>query len=108
MVADFDDTDPRSIPSFFLHLGDMVYRFGRDSIPPPESGVESVDSPQGMGWSCAMALKTCSASSLIFGVREDGEWGDCGGERAHRGQLVAKCAESECLLIVGQVSTLKQ
>jgi hypothetical protein len=28
MVADFDDTDPRSVPSFFLHLGDVVYSFG--------------------------------------------------------------------------------
>jgi Calcineurin-like phosphoesterase len=28
MVADFADTDPRSVPSFFLHLGDVVYSFG--------------------------------------------------------------------------------
>ena len=28
MVADFEDTDPRSVPSFFLHLGDVVYSFG--------------------------------------------------------------------------------
>jgi hypothetical protein len=28
MVADFDDIDPRSIPSFFLHLGDVIYSFG--------------------------------------------------------------------------------
>ncbi len=28
MAADFDDTDPRSVPSFFLHLGDVVYSFG--------------------------------------------------------------------------------
>ena len=25
MVADFDDIDSRSVPSFFLHLGDVVY-----------------------------------------------------------------------------------
>ena len=28
MVTDFDDTDPRSIPSFFFHLGDVIYSFG--------------------------------------------------------------------------------
>jgi hypothetical protein len=28
MVADFDDTDPRSIPSVCLHLGDVLYRYG--------------------------------------------------------------------------------
>jgi hypothetical protein len=28
MVADFDDKDSRSVPSFFLHLGDVVYSFG--------------------------------------------------------------------------------
>jgi hypothetical protein len=28
MVADFDDIDPRSVPSCFSHLGDVVYSFG--------------------------------------------------------------------------------
>jgi hypothetical protein len=28
MVADFDDRDPRAVPSFFYHLGDVVYSFG--------------------------------------------------------------------------------
>lgn len=28
MVADYDDPDPRQVPSFFLHLGDVVYSFG--------------------------------------------------------------------------------
>jgi hypothetical protein len=28
MVADFDDPDPRSVPSFLYHLGDVVYSFG--------------------------------------------------------------------------------
>ena len=28
MVSDFSDTDPRSIPSFCYHLGDVVYSFG--------------------------------------------------------------------------------
>lgn len=28
MVADYDETDPREVPSFFLHLGDVVYSFG--------------------------------------------------------------------------------
>jgi hypothetical protein len=28
MIADFDDNDPRSVPSFFLHLGDVIYSFG--------------------------------------------------------------------------------
>src|SRR5271165_5301493 len=28
MVADYDDPDPRSVPSFFYHLGDVVYSFG--------------------------------------------------------------------------------
>lgn len=28
MVADFKDADPRMVPSFFYHLGDVVYSFG--------------------------------------------------------------------------------
>jgi calcineurin-like phosphoesterase family protein len=28
MVSDYDDTDPRSVPSFCYHLGDVVYSFG--------------------------------------------------------------------------------
>lgn len=28
MVADFDEPNPREVPSFFLHLGDVVYSFG--------------------------------------------------------------------------------
>lgn len=28
MVADYSDTDPRSVPSFLYHLGDVVYSFG--------------------------------------------------------------------------------
>jgi hypothetical protein len=28
MVADYDDTDPREVPSFLYHLGDVVYSFG--------------------------------------------------------------------------------
>jgi hypothetical protein len=28
MAGDFDDTDPRSVPSFYLHLGDVIYSFG--------------------------------------------------------------------------------
>ncbi len=28
MVADYDDTDPRQVPSFAYHLGDVVYSFG--------------------------------------------------------------------------------
>jgi hypothetical protein len=28
MVSDFDETDPRSVPSFYYHLGDVVYSFG--------------------------------------------------------------------------------
>ncbi|HTV48745.1 MAG TPA: metallophosphoesterase [Phycisphaerae bacterium] len=28
MVADFDDTDPKGVPSFLYHLGDVVYSFG--------------------------------------------------------------------------------
>ena len=30
MAADFDDPDPRSVPSFLFHLGDVVYSFGED------------------------------------------------------------------------------
>lgn len=28
MVADFDEPNPREVPSFFLHLGDVIYSFG--------------------------------------------------------------------------------
>jgi hypothetical protein len=28
MVADFDDTDPKEVPSFLFHLGDVIYSFG--------------------------------------------------------------------------------
>jgi hypothetical protein len=28
MLADFDDADPCSVPSFYLHLGDVIYSFG--------------------------------------------------------------------------------
>lgn len=28
MVADFDEPNPREVPSFFFHLGDVVYSFG--------------------------------------------------------------------------------
>jgi hypothetical protein len=28
MVSDYDETDPRSVPSFCYHLGDVVYSFG--------------------------------------------------------------------------------
>jgi hypothetical protein len=28
MVADFSETDPANVPSFFFHLGDVVYSFG--------------------------------------------------------------------------------
>jgi hypothetical protein len=28
MVADYDDTDSRSVPSFLYHLGDVIYSFG--------------------------------------------------------------------------------
>ena len=28
MVADFNETDPTNVPSFFFHLGDVVYSFG--------------------------------------------------------------------------------
>lgn len=30
MVTDYRDTDPRSIPSFLYHLGDVVYSFGEE------------------------------------------------------------------------------
>jgi hypothetical protein len=30
MVADYDDPDPRSVPSFLYHLGDVVYSFGEE------------------------------------------------------------------------------
>ena len=28
LVSDFSETDPKEIPSFFLHLGDVIYSFG--------------------------------------------------------------------------------
>jgi hypothetical protein len=28
LTSDFDETDPREIPQFFLHLGDVIYSFG--------------------------------------------------------------------------------
>ena len=28
MVADFDEPNPREVPSFFFHLGDVIYSFG--------------------------------------------------------------------------------
>ena len=28
MVADYTDTDPETVPSFFYHLGDVIYSFG--------------------------------------------------------------------------------
>src|SRR3974390_1075524 len=28
MVSDYDDPDPKSVPSFLYHLGDVVYSFG--------------------------------------------------------------------------------
>jgi hypothetical protein len=28
MVSDYSETDPRAVPSFFFHLGDVVYSFG--------------------------------------------------------------------------------
>ncbi len=28
LVADFDETDPTQVPSFFYHLGDVIYSFG--------------------------------------------------------------------------------
>jgi hypothetical protein len=28
MVADYDDTDPKQVPSFLYHLGDVIYSFG--------------------------------------------------------------------------------
>jgi hypothetical protein len=28
LVSDYDDTDPRTVPSFLYHLGDVVYSFG--------------------------------------------------------------------------------
>lgn len=31
MVSDFNETDPRAVPSFFYHLGDVVYSFGEAS-----------------------------------------------------------------------------
>ncbi|MBV8378663.1 MAG: metallophosphoesterase [Verrucomicrobia bacterium] len=30
MVSDYDDPDPKSVPSFFYHLGDVVYSFGEE------------------------------------------------------------------------------
>ena len=31
MVADYDDPDPKSVPSFLYHLGDVVYSFGESA-----------------------------------------------------------------------------
>jgi hypothetical protein len=28
LLADFDETDPKEIPQFFFHLGDVIYNFG--------------------------------------------------------------------------------
>jgi hypothetical protein len=28
LVSDFTETDPRAVPSFYYHLGDVVYSFG--------------------------------------------------------------------------------
>ncbi len=28
LVSDFNETDPRNVPSFFFHLGDVIYSFG--------------------------------------------------------------------------------
>ena len=28
LTSDFDETDPRAVPSFFFHLGDVIYNFG--------------------------------------------------------------------------------
>lgn len=28
LTSDFDETDPRAVPSFFFHLGDVIYSFG--------------------------------------------------------------------------------
>ncbi len=28
MISDFNETDPRSVPSFYFHLGDVIYSFG--------------------------------------------------------------------------------
>jgi hypothetical protein len=30
MVADYDDTDPKTVPTFLYHLGDVVYSFGEE------------------------------------------------------------------------------
>lgn len=30
MCADYDDTDAKSVPLFFYHLGDVIYNFGED------------------------------------------------------------------------------
>jgi hypothetical protein len=30
MVSDYDETNPHDVPSFFYHLGDVVYSFGED------------------------------------------------------------------------------
>jgi len=30
MVSDYDERDPKAVPSFFYHLGDIVYSFGED------------------------------------------------------------------------------
>ncbi len=28
MVSDFDESDPGQVPSFFFHIGDVIYNFG--------------------------------------------------------------------------------
>ena len=30
LVSDFDEADPKEVPQFFLHLGDVIYNFGED------------------------------------------------------------------------------
>jgi hypothetical protein len=30
MVADYDERHPQNVPSFFYHLGDVVYSFGEN------------------------------------------------------------------------------
>jgi hypothetical protein len=31
LTSDFDETDPRAVPSFFFHLGDVIYNFGEST-----------------------------------------------------------------------------
>jgi len=30
LVGDFDEADPKEVPQFFFHLGDVIYNFGED------------------------------------------------------------------------------